>query len=134
MSQQLDDFHHPHDTPVSAGLRFLTELIAWVAGPWAVALLSKWLILPALVILVGLPAVFSTRNDKRHIIVPTPGPVRVGLELLLYSVAALAPWFVWPAAISVLAVGIVVASLVAGIPRFLWLIKGARNRGRTEVI
>ena len=26
-------FPHPHDTPVSAGLRFISELIAWIAGP-----------------------------------------------------------------------------------------------------
>ena len=28
-----DEFHHPHDTPVSAGLRFLSELIAWFVWP-----------------------------------------------------------------------------------------------------
>ena len=116
---------HPHDTVVSGGLRFLSELIAWVAGPWAVALISTWLIIPTLVILVGLPAVFSTRNDKHQVVVPTPGIIRVGIELLLYSVAAIAPWYVWPDVASGLATGIVVASLVAGIPRFLWLMKGA---------
>ena len=120
-----DDFHHPHDTPVSAGLRFLSELIAWIAGPWAMALLSNWLILPSLVFLVGLPAVFSTLNDKRQVVVSTPGAVRVGIELFLYSVAAIAPWFVWPAAASALAVGIVVASVGVGIPRILWLAEGA---------
>ncbi len=103
----------------------MSELIAWIAGPWAVGLLSNWLVVPSLVLLVGLPAVFSTRNDKRQIIVSTAGPVRVGIELLLYSVAAVAPWFVWPATASGLAVGIVVASVGTGIPRFLWLVNGA---------
>jgi len=121
----MDEFHHPYDTPFSATLRFLSELIAWVAGPWAAALWSNWLILPALILLVGLPGVFSTRNDKRQIVVATPGPVRVGLELLLYAVAAIAPWFVWSAQAATLAVGIVVASLAAGVPRFLWLLRGA---------
>ena len=128
MARPSDGFHHPHDTPLSASLRFLSELCAWVAGPWAVALVSKWLVLPALIALVGLPAVFSTRNDKRKIVVSIPGPVRIGLELLLYSVAAVAPWFVWPVPAAGLAVGIVVASLGAGIPRFLWLLKGAPQR------
>jgi len=122
MSNQL---HHPHDTPVSAGLRFLSELIAWIAGPWAVALISNWLVVPAIIFLVGLPAVFSTRNDKHQVVVPTPGMVRAGIELILYSVAAIAPWFVWSSVASALATGIVVASLLAGFPRFLWLINGA---------
>jgi hypothetical protein len=67
----------------------MSELIAWIAGPWAVPLLSNWLFLPSLVLLFGLPAVFSTQNDKRQIIVSTPGPVRVGIEVLLYSVAGI---------------------------------------------
>ena len=126
MTPTSGKFHHPHDTAISAGLRFLSELIAWVAGPWAVALVSTWLVIPTLVLLVGLPAIFSTRNDKNQVIVATPGKIRVGIELMLYSVAAIAPWFVWPALVSGLAAGIVVASLVAGIPRFLWLVDGAR--------
>ena len=125
MTQRSDDFHHPYDTPVSSGLRFLTELIAWIAGPWAISQVSPWLVLPTLVLLVGLPSVFSTRNDKRQVVVPTPGPLRVGLELLLYVVALVAPWFVWPAAVSGVAAGIAIASLTAGIARTLWLMRGA---------
>ncbi len=123
-----DEYHHPLDTPVSAGLRFLSELIAWIAGPWAVALLSNWLVLPALFLLVLLPAVFSTQNDKRQIIVSTPGPIRIGIEVLLYSVAAVAPWYVWSAPASGLALGIVIASIALGMPRFLWLSKGAPRK------
>ena len=89
------------------------------------ALLSGWLALPALALLVGLPSIFSTRNDKRKVVVSTPGAVRVGLELLLYLVAVVTPWYVWPAPISAVAVVIVIASLVAGIPRILWLVRGA---------
>lgn len=125
MTPKSEKFLHPHDTPVSAGLRFLSEVIAWVAGPWAAALVSTWLVIPTLVLLVGLPAVFSIRNDKNQVIVATPGTVRVGIELMLYSVAAIAPWFIWPGLASGFAAVVVVASLVAGIPRFLWLVKGA---------
>jgi hypothetical protein len=120
-----EQFQHPHDTPLSAGLRFLSELIAWVAGPWAVALVSNWLLLPAIILLVGLPSVFSTTNDKNNVIVPTPGPVRVGIELSLYAVAIIAPWFVWSTLASVIATGIVIAALLTGIPRMLWLLDGA---------
>ena len=120
-----DDFSHPYDTPISSGLRFLTELIDWVAGPWALSLISGWLVVPSVVVLVGLPSVFSTRNDKRQVVVATPGPIRVGIELLLYVVALIAPWLVWPPAVSCVAAGVVVASLVAGIPRTMWLMRGA---------
>ena len=74
-------------------MRFLSELIAWIAGPWAVSLVSSWLVLPAIVVLVGLPSVFSTPNDKRNVVVSTPGLMRVGIELLLYSVAIVAAEF-----------------------------------------
>ena len=120
-----DDFRHPYDTLVSSSLRSLTELIAWIAGPWAISQMSPWLVLPTLVLLVGLPSVFSTRNDKRQVVVPIPGPVRVGLELLLYVVALVAPWFVWPAVVSGVAAGVVIASLGAGLPRVKWLLHGA---------
>jgi len=120
-----DDFRHPYDTLISSGLRFLTELIAWVAGPWALSLVSGWLVLPAVAVLLGLPSVFSTRNDKRQVVVSTPGPIRVGIELLLYAVALIAPWVVWPPAVSGVAAGVVVASLVAGISRTIWLMRGA---------
>ena len=125
MKQHTDDFHHPYDTFVSSSLRFVSELIAWIAGPWALSLFSNWLIFPTLTLLVAVPAIFSTRNDKRKIVISTPGPVRVGLELSLYTVAVVAPWFVWSTAVSGVAVGIVIASLVAGFPRFMWLVRGA---------
>lgn len=125
MANDADEFRHPYDTLMSGGLRFLSELIAWVAGPWAVGQWSNWLILPALVLLMGLPGVFSTPNDKRQVVVSTPGPIRVMIELLLYLVAAVAPWYVWPKLGAWLAVGIVIASIAAGIPRLLWLLRGA---------
>lgn len=127
-----DDFRHPYDTPITSSLRFLTELIAWVAGPWALSLVSGWLVLPAVAVLMGLPSAFSTRNDKRQVVVTTPGPIRVGIELLLYVVALIAPWFVWPPAVSGVAAGIVFASLVAGIPRTMWLMRGAPDDAEGE--
>ena len=84
MKDSRSAFNHPYDTPLTSGLRFLVEVIAWVSGPWAAAQLSMWLIFPALIILIGLPSVFSTRGDKRHIVVVTPGPLRVLLEIALH--------------------------------------------------
>ncbi|MFQ5610311.1 MAG: hypothetical protein ACE5F8_08600 [Woeseiaceae bacterium] len=75
-------FKHPYDTYLSAGLRFAVELIAWVAGPWAASLWSGWLILPTLIVLVAMPSLFSTPGDKRQVVVATPGPIRVVIELV----------------------------------------------------
>ena len=124
------NFRHPYDTVVSSGLRFLSELIAWIAGPWAVAIYSKWLVLPALVLLVGLPSIFSTTNDKNKVVVPTSGPIRVAIEFFLFSVAVVAPWFVWSPLVSGIAVGIVIATIVVGAPRTSWLMRGAPNEDK----
>ncbi len=116
---------HPFDTPLSAGLRFGTELIAWIAGPWAAGTFSAWLVVPALVMLVALPSVFSTPGDKNVIVVATPGPIRVLIEFGLYAVALAAPWAVWPQPVAIATSLVVVASVATGIPRIAWLMKGA---------
>ncbi len=123
----MDDsgFHHPHDTVLSAGLRFLSEFIAWVSGPWAASLISDWLVLPVLIFLIGLPSIFSTVNDKRNVIVATQGGIRILIELLLYCVAIIAPWFVWSVTLSIISMLIVVLSLLMGGSRFMWLYRGA---------
>ena len=118
-------FDHPLDTPLTSGLRFLAEVIAWVAGPWAAAQQSLWLAVPVLVVLVGLPAIFSTPGDKRQVFVATPGPLRVLLELGLHVVAVAAAWVVWPVWLAIVATVVVAAAIATGIPRTLWLLRGA---------
>ena len=118
-------FHHPFDTPVSSLLRFLAELIAWVAGGWVAAQVSIWLAIPVLVVLVGLPAVFSTRGDKKQIVVDTPGPIRALLEIALHVVAVVCAWAVWPTWLAIVSTLIVAAAVAFGIPRTRWLLRGA---------
>ncbi len=125
MMNKYKTFNHPFDTPFSSGLRFLVELIAWVAGPWAAAQWSGWFVAPALIILVGLPAVFSTMGDKRQVVVSTPGPLRVVIELLLHAAAIVATWLIWPRWLATISSVIVVVALVVGLPRIRWLLKGA---------
>ena len=125
MADKHEPFDHPYDTPLSSGLRFAVEVIAWVAGPWMAGQASIWLAIPVLVVLVGLPSLFSTSGDKRQVLVPTPGPLRVALELLLHAVAIVAPWFVWPPALAVVTTLVVAAALVTGVPRTRWLLRGA---------
>lgn len=121
----MKNIKHPYDTPLSSGLRFASELIAWVAGPWVAYTWSGWALLPALLLLMALPGVFSTKDDKNNVVVATPGPVRIVIELLLYGVAAVAPWYVWPDWLAIASGSIVGLSIAFGIPRFLWLAKGA---------
>ena len=122
MSEQ---FHHPLDTPLSSGLRFLAEIIAWVSCTWAAVQQSVWLAIPVVVILVGLPSVFSTPGDKKQIVVATPGPVRILLEFVLYAVGVACAWVVWPTWLAVVATVIVLAAVAVGIPRTKWLLRGA---------
>ncbi len=117
----MSPLNHSYDTVLSSGLRFLTELVAWVAGPWAASLYSNWLV----VLLVGLPSIFSTPNDKNTVVVPTAGGIRVVIEFLVYSVAAVAPWFVWSPGIAAAAATIVFATIITGATRTRWLLRGA---------
>ena len=80
------------------------------------------------VVLVGLPAVFSTVGDKRSVVVATPGPLRVLLELGLHVVAIGAAWVVWPAWLAAAAPVVVGVALATGIPRTMWLLRGAPPR------
>gem|GEM_PF-1769312 len=80
MGNQGHTFDNPYDNALSASTRFAVEVIAWVAGPWAAAGISLWLVIPAVAVLVGLPAIFSTVGDKRKIVVATPGPIRIAIE------------------------------------------------------
>jgi hypothetical protein len=114
----------PCDTATSSALRFTIELVAWVAGPWAAAeaVGSGWVAAPALVVLVGLPAVFNTPGDKKTTGVATPGSVRVAIEMLLVIVAVTAAFTVWPwwAGTAVVACGL--AMVFASVPRYRWLV------------
>lgn len=124
----------PYDTTVSSGLRFVIEIVAWVAGPWAVADASgtTWAALPTLVLLFALPAVFNTPGDKASTMVATPGPVRILIEALLLVAAVVGAWSVWPAwlagAVSVIGVGMV----IAGRRRYRWLADGAPAVGASS--
>lgn len=117
----------PYDTAVSATTRFLIEVVAWVAGPWAIArgIGSWWAVLPALVVLVGLPAIFNTPGDKKATGIATPGPIRIGIEGFLALVAMVGAAVVWPSWAFVLVALLVVAMVVSGMARYRWLARGA---------
>ncbi len=112
---------HAVDNPVGAVSRFLVEVAAWVAAPWAASRVHWVLAVVVLVVLLWLPGVYSVPGDKNFSGRPVSGPVRIGIELLLMAAAVAGAWVVWPdwAAITVTAVTAV--ALVANLPRWRWL-------------
>lgn len=101
----------PDDRAASA-LRFATELVAWVATPWALAGHSWLLAALSVVVLIGLPTVFSTPGDKADVLVAVPGWTTIALVLLQLTAAVVSSWVVWPAwaavAVTLLAAGTLV--------------------------
>jgi len=79
-------------------LRFLTELVAWVAVPWALWPHSPALAIGAVMLLIGLPAVFNTPGDRPGggALVPVPGVVTILLLLVQLAAATTAAWVIWP--------------------------------------
>ncbi|NUR27307.1 MAG: hypothetical protein HOV83_15920 [Catenulispora sp.] len=103
--------------------RFLVEIIAWIAAPWALAPHSVWLAVLADVLLIGLPTVFGMPGAKKQ-----RNPVAIGarpaiaLELLQPVAACVAAFAAWPA---VVAAPVVVASLAACVlqlRRWRWML------------
>ncbi len=116
---------HQHDTPTGSGFRFLTEVIAWVTGTWFAWMAHPFLGVMALVVMIGLPTVFTTSGDKKHTMIETPGSLRAMIDFLQFAVAALAPWFVLPNWTAAVCVATVAAAVFFGRKRFIWLLGGA---------
>ena len=88
----------PGHNDARGALRFLTELIAWIAVPWALWPRSALLAIVAVLVLVGLPAVFGTPGDRPggFALVAVPGAVTMLLVLLQLVAASVAAWVLWP--------------------------------------
>ncbi|MFE4262794.1 hypothetical protein [Streptomyces sp. NPDC056883] len=104
-------------------LRFATELCAWVAAPWALAGWSVTAAVASVVLLIGLPTVFSTPGDKAQVIVAVPGAVTIALVLLQLVVAVAASWSAWPVWAAVPVTALAVACLVAERTRWRGLLR-----------
>jgi hypothetical protein len=111
------------DHPAGSALRFATELIAWVATPWALAPHSVVLAVLSVVVLIGLPTVFATPGDKRHVIVAVPGPVTIMLVALQLVAAVAAAWVAWPAAAGVAVSALAAVTVVFELPRWRRLLR-----------
>ena len=108
----------------SSALRFAAELVAWVATPWALAPHSPVLAGVALLLLIGLPAVFATPGDKTQVPVAVPGWVTVALVVLQLFAAVAASWAAWPVPVALVVWALVIATVHAEIPRWRRLTGG----------
>ena len=115
------------DDRIASALRFTTELVAWVATPWALSAYSWLLAVLAVVVLIGLPTVFSTPGDKAQVIVPVSGTVTILLVLLQLAAAAIAAWWAWPVPAAVLVSLLVATTLVTERRRRRWLLSLDRH-------
>ncbi|MFI6599599.1 hypothetical protein ACIBHX_25385 [Nonomuraea sp. NPDC050536] len=111
----------PNDR-VPSILRFATELVAWVATPWALAPVSVPLAVLSVIVLIGLPTVLSTPGDKSNVIVAVPGWVTIGLVLLQLVAAVWASWTAWHPIVAVVVTAMALATLVTERARWRWLL------------
>ncbi|WP_067965881.1 hypothetical protein [Nocardiopsis trehalosi] len=109
------------DSRVGAALRFATELIAWIAAPWALSAVSIPLAVLAAAVLIGVPTLFATPGDKANIVIPVPGWVTVAHNIGLFAVAGVAPFFVWPAPVALAAALLAAAGTASQAARWRWL-------------
>ncbi|GAA5036015.1 hypothetical protein [Actinopolymorpha pittospori] len=115
------------DDRVPSVLRFTTELIAWVATPWALFSHSWLLAVVAVVVLIGLPTIFATPGDKRQVIIPVPGAVTFLLVLIQLAAAVTFAWVAWPTPVAVLVSALAAATLVTERQRWRWLVSKDRQ-------
>jgi hypothetical protein len=115
------------DSPLASATRFLSELTAWVAAPWAASRVSVILAVVVLVVLVALPAAFNVPGDKHKVGGrAVSGPVRVGIELLLFTAAVAGAASAWPVWAAMAVAVLVVVAAVANLPRWRWLVATTR--------
>lgn len=103
-------------------MRFATELVAWVATPWALAAHSRLLAVLSVVILIGLPTLLSTPGDKANVIIAVPGWATVLLVLLQLAAAVTSSWLAWPTWAAVPVTVLAAAALITERRRWHWLI------------
>ena len=117
------------DTLLRSAPRFLVELVAWVAAPWALVGHSVALAVIAVLLLIGVPTVFGMPGAKKQSVrVAVSAPLAIGLECAQAAVAIVAAAVIWPlpAVLAVAAVAVVAGALQW--PRWRWMLAPARSQ------
>ncbi len=111
------------DSLSASAPRFLVEIIAWVAAPWALAPHSIWLAVLADVLLIGLPTVFGMPGAKKQRNpVSIPARPAIVLELLQPVAACVAAFAAWPPIVAALVVAVSLAACGLQLRRWRWML------------
>lgn len=103
--------------------RFLVEIIAWVAAPWALAPHSIWLAVLVDVFLIGLPTIFGMPGAKkqRNPVALSARPA-IALELLQPVAACVAAFAAWPRIPAYLVVLLALIACILQFRRWSWML------------
>ena len=121
--------------PINLLLRFLLELMALiVTAMWGYSLSDSWtrilwaILFPLLFAAIwGIYAVKEDPSRSGKTVVPTPGPVRLLLELALFGVAA---WMLIDLGYTLTGAifgGVVLIHYVISLDRIVWLMKSGKG-------
>lgn len=117
----------PSDNPIIAAFRFIILILAIVTWPLAMTLHLSLFMGVISALSIGFTAVFFTNpEDVKRVFVPTPGPIRALIELLLCLAVLAGSVLALPPAAGILVAVVLSTSLLIGLPRLIWLLKGAR--------
>ncbi|HEX2145284.1 MAG TPA: hypothetical protein VHG10_12330 [Glycomyces sp.] len=114
----------------AALLRFPTEIGAWAAIGTAIAQTSLPLAIAVVLASVAIPAVYATPGDKPHVNIPVPGWVTLAILTATMAGGLAAAWIAWPWWGSLGLSALTIASVVAELPRWRWLLTA---KARTAV-
>lgn len=92
----------PGHDPVRGGLRFLSELVAWMGATWLLWPHSVPVAVAALLLLIVPSAIVSTPGDRPGGDAPVavPGIVTIVLLVVQLVVATATAWVLWPSAVA----------------------------------
>ena len=118
------------DNRARATPRFLTELVAWVATPWAFVTQGHSVALAVLsvIVLIGLPSLFGTPAEKPKAVVPIPGSGTVALVAVQLFAALVSPWLAWPLPVAIVTSALVLVTVFTEQPRWRWLFRLGGDR------
>jgi len=111
------------DSLSASAPRFLVEIIAWVAAPWALVAYSIWPAVLADVLLIGLPTVFGMPGAKKQKNpVSIPALPAIALELLQPVAASVAAFAAWPPIVASLVVAVSLVACGLQFRRWRWML------------
>jgi hypothetical protein len=106
----------------AALLRFATEVGAWAAVGMAFAQVSLPLAIAVVLASVAVPAVYATPGDKHQALIPVPGWVTLAILAATMAGGVAAAWIAWPWWGAIALSALTIASLIAELPRWRWLL------------